>query len=167
MLARMAREESDREDLLREATALVERIELAPIDADSSDHVVAGFRSNGAASFFFGSEPVYQFNAAGELRRAFWNGVLIKASRGKLVSLRRRRLEHETQLVSRELSDDEQSDFIVAMSERLRTLASYLADDRYRIVGQVPSDADVLDRVRNWLAEHIAPSIANSPRAEA
>ena len=32
MLAGMAREESDREDLLREATALVERIELAPFD---------------------------------------------------------------------------------------------------------------------------------------
>ena len=163
----MAREESDREDLLREATALVERIELAPVGENSSEHVVAGFRTNGAVSFFIGSEPVYQFNAAGELRRAFCNGVLIKAARGRLISLRRQRLEHETQLLSRELSDTEQNDFIAAMSDRLHTFATDLAADRYRIVGQVPPDADVLGRVRNWLAEHGAWSIANSPRAEA
>ena len=90
----MARDESSREDLLREATALVERIELritAPISAahDRDDHVVVGFRANGAASFFFGDDPVYQFNSAGQLRRAYCGGLLFKATHGRLVSLQR------------------------------------------------------------------------------
>ncbi len=70
----MARDESSREDLLREATALVERIELVPHATDpliaASDlfdkHIVAGFRRDGALSVFFGEDPVYHFNAEGE-----------------------------------------------------------------------------------------------------
>src|SRR5262245_11539562 len=107
----MGREESDREDLLREATALVERIELAPDFGHAGEHIVVGFRANGAASFFFGADSVFQFNAAGELRRAYCGGQLIKASRGQLVSLARQRLENETQLLSRKLTDDEQAKF--------------------------------------------------------
>src|SRR5204863_2544475 len=78
----MAREESSREDLLREATALVERIELIPNGSTSDGRIVAGFRRNGALSVFFGEDPVYQFNAAGELRRAYTDGKLLKADRG-------------------------------------------------------------------------------------
>ena len=70
----MARDESDREDLLREATALVERIELAPADAADDEHIVAGFRRDGALSIYFGADPVYHFNSAGELRRAYCDG---------------------------------------------------------------------------------------------
>ena len=44
----MSRNEADREDLLREATALVNRIELQLEDADES--WVVGFRRNDAAS---------------------------------------------------------------------------------------------------------------------
>src|SRR5262245_10991650 len=100
----MAREESDREDLLREATALVERIELIVDIGNAGQHVVAGFRTNGAASIFFGADPVYQFNAAGELRRAYCDGVLIKGSRGRLVSLSRKRLANESLLLSCEFT---------------------------------------------------------------
>ena len=90
----MARDQSSREDLLREATALVERIELRiagpmSVKHDRDDHVVVGFRANGSASFFFGEDPVYQFNSAGQLRRAYCGGLLIKAAHGRLVSLQR------------------------------------------------------------------------------
>ena len=74
----MARNQSDREDLLREATALVERAELRI--SGWSEPVVVGFRRGGGASLFFGGKEVYQFNAGGELRRAFVAGRLIKAS---------------------------------------------------------------------------------------
>ena len=73
----MARRESDREDLLREATALVERAELTIEGFD--EPIVVGFRRDGSASFFFGADPVYQFNTAFELRRAFVVGLLYKA----------------------------------------------------------------------------------------
>jgi hypothetical protein len=162
----MAREESDREDLLREATALVERIELAPVGESAGEHLVAGFRAGGAASFFFGADPVYQFNAAGELRRAYCAGVLIKASRGRLVSLKRERLATEVQLLSRELTDAEQAAFVATMADRLRRLVAVLDAGRYAVVGQVPADANVLSRVRTWLATHDGLRIANSPRAE-
>lgn len=163
----MAREESDREDLLREATALVERIELGLINADSSKHIVVGFRSNGAASFFFGSRTVYQFNAAGELRRAFCEGQLIKASRGRLISLRRNRVQNETQLLSRELNDAEQAEFLESMSKCLREFVTTLNSRNITIVGQVPDNANVLSRVQSWLAKHEVPTIARSARVEA
>jgi hypothetical protein len=162
MLAGMAREESDREDLLREATALVERIELAPSDSVCS-RIVIGFRAAEALSVFFDADPVYQFNTAGELRRAFLNGKLLKAERGHLISLERVRLPEEVQLVRHELTDDQQSALLENMNARLRKLAENLTSDRHTVIGQVPPDADVLRRVCKWLTNHVTPSIANTP----
>jgi hypothetical protein len=185
----MAREESDREDLLREATALVERIELSPLPSDAhsrgnaplpvpvrdrerasvsassaskAETIVVGFRAGGAASIFFGSDPVYQFNAAGELRRAYCDGLLFKAVRRRLVSLERVRKQGEVQLLRHDLSDAEQDVFIARMQERLSALTNVLAHHHYMIVGQVPADTDVLGRVRKWLAACGTPSISNS-----
>src|SRR5687767_7509073 len=98
----MAREETDREDILREATALVERVEL--LVPGCAESVVMGFRRNGSASFFFGADPVYQFNTSGELRRAFVTGQLIKADRGTLAAFDRHRTETEVQFVRRDLN---------------------------------------------------------------
>ena len=144
MLAAMAREETDREDLLREATALVERIEFAPQDDPAADHVVAGFRAESALSLFFGSDPVYQFNSVGQLRRAFASGLLVKADRGRLVSMRRIRQQGEVQLVRHEFSEDEQAVFISDMHYRLREFLTRLNAGHLNIVGQVPAAADVL-----------------------
>lgn len=163
MLAAMAREETDREDLLREATALVERIEFAPQDEPAAEHVVAGFRAESALSLFFGSDPVYQFNSAGQLRRAFAGDLLVKADRGRLVSMRRMRQHREVQLVRHELSEEEQAVFISDMHYRLRELLSQLDAGHLNIVGQVPPAADVLGRVREWLATHELIAIAHSP----
>src|SRR5262245_23002530 len=118
----MAREESDREDLLREATALVKRIELAPPGGSANDHIVIGFRDSGAASVFFGAEPAYHFNSAGELRRAYVDGKLLKAERGRLVELNRVRQQAAVELQRRDLSAEEQSGFLSAMIERLDSL---------------------------------------------
>jgi hypothetical protein len=165
----MAREESDREDLLREATALVERVELCPIASnrdqrESPPHLVIGFRHNGALSIFFGAEPVYQFNSMGQLRRAYCDGLLLKAARGRLVSLRRERQTYEVQLVRHDLTDAEQSSFIGQMQERLRDLRDDLQAGRYRVVGQAPPAVDVIGRVRDWLAQHDGLPIADTPR---
>jgi hypothetical protein len=167
---RMARQESSREDLLREATALVERIELAPrtvgaaaAEDNAGDRLVAGFRSDGALSIFFGEDPVYQFNAAGELRRAYSDGTLVKAVRGRLTSLERVRKPHEVQLVRHELTAAEEVALIQRMTDLLRELASSLDAGRFEVIGQVPRDANVLGRLRAWLAAHKQFPIAARP----
>jgi hypothetical protein len=161
----MARIESDREDLLREATALVERVELSWVDDEgSTSTLVAGFRKDGALSLFFGADPVYQFNAAGELRRAFRDGLLYKAVGGRLVSLDRVRTEVEVQLLRRELTADQERAFIQIMRSKLEALAILLERDNYTIVGQVPSTAEVTSKLREWLGEHDDVTIADSPR---
>src|SRR5512134_1308657 len=106
----MARQESEREDLLREATALVERAELQL--PSFAEPIVVGFRSGGAASFFFGSDPVYQFNSTGQLRRAFVAGKLLKAERGRLVALARERTAEEVALVRTGLDPAEQAELL-------------------------------------------------------
>jgi hypothetical protein len=157
----MARYESDREDLLREATALVERVEL--MSADLADPIVAGFRADGSLSIYFGAEPVYQFNSAGELRRAYAGGRLIKAVHGQLIALRRERRDDEVLLLRHELDNAEQEDFLQKMASRLSAFARELAADAFQIVGQVPLDADVVTRIRTWLNPHLLPTVANRP----
>jgi hypothetical protein len=159
----MARQESDREDLLREATALVERIELAPPNASEADHIVAGFRREGALSVYFGADPAYHFNPAGELRRAYVDGLLYKAQDGRLVSLERLRTDEEVQLLSRQLSGDQQRSILDAMTHQLSELARQIEASELRVVGQVPEDADVLGRVARWLQSHDQITVAALP----
>jgi hypothetical protein len=157
----MPRQESDREDLLLEATALVERVELTA--ADRVAPIVAGFRSDCSLSIFFGAEPVYQFNSAGELRRAYANDQLLKALQGRLVALRRERHGDEVQLLRHELDAAEQLSFLDEMSARLGKFACDIDTGFLRIAAQVPQHCDVLSRVRSWLGDHPNPSIAQRP----
>jgi hypothetical protein len=161
----MARYEADREDLLREATALVERIELAVADDPKVDHVVVGFRRNGAASVYFGSEPAYHFNSAGELRRAFYHGALIKAEQGRLVEMRRNRKADVVELDSKVLADTEQQRLVDEVQADLRRLATQLREGHYALIGQVPAEIDVRGRVSAWLEGLGTVKIASSPHA--
>jgi hypothetical protein len=158
----MARDEQDREDLLAEATALVERAELAI--AEDAESVVVGFRRDGSPSVFFGADPVYHFNSANELRRAYCSGLLYKAQHGRLVSLRRERAPGEVHLIHRSLSDDEMRAFLQESVERLSNLRLALARGDGRVVGQAPASADVLGRIAIWLKGlSLPPSIASRP----
>ena len=158
----MARDESNREDLLREATALVERIELMPRTTVEAAAIMIGFRVDGALSVFFGEDPTYQFNASCELRRAYCAGLLFKAVNGRLVSLRRERTATETQLVRHELTAAEQDDFMASMRVRLSELSALLKTDT-EVRGQIPPDADVLGRVRAWFEQHRELQVARRP----
>src|SRR5215471_16940100 len=114
----MAREESEREDLLREATALVSRAELSVKGFD--ENIVAGFRRDGSASFYFGQDTVYQFNLSLQLRRAFLDGHLYKPQRGRMIQLTRRRTESAVELVRHELAANELSQLLAAAQQSLR-----------------------------------------------
>ncbi|MCE9608188.1 MAG: hypothetical protein K8U03_25160 [Planctomycetia bacterium] len=144
----MAREEEDKEDLLREATALVERVELLDASHEGEPHsIVVGFRRDGAASYFFGSDPVYQFNTRRELRRGFHSGKLLKAERGRLVELTRTRTETETGLERRELSEEHMGELLDDIRLRLSALVAHWLRNGYSLVGQVPAGTDVMKRV--------------------
>jgi hypothetical protein len=145
----MSRRESDREDLLREATALVERAEVEV--EGLAEPVVVGFRKDGAASVFFGADPVYQFNSAGELRRAFVDGLLYKAEQGKLVSLQRERTESETALVRGALSESETAAFVSSMQDWLTRLRAAMAAGKFTVTGEWPVGGKVSQRIHTWL----------------
>jgi hypothetical protein len=156
--------EQDREDLLRDATALVERIELAL--TGSKEHVVIGFRKSGAASVYIGQDPVYHFNAAGELRRAFAEGRLYKAENGRLISMQRRRSEGVVALVGHELSDAESQVFLATMCGGLDLLRGAVEAGSATVTGQFPQSRDLLGRVSAWLAQiPRPPRIATRPHA--
>ena len=161
----MAREESPREDLLREAIALVERIELARSAAPTSEHVVAGFRREGGLSIYFGSDPAYHFNSRGELRRAFLRRLAHQGRTRPARSLDRRRRADEVQLVSHPLADAVQAAFIAELTRRLNDFAKQCDANEWITVGRVPEDVDVISRVRDWLAQNGEIVIARTPNA--
>lgn len=162
----MARRESDREDLLREATALVERVELSLDAGQKGRSITAGFRANGAVSIFFGADPVYQFTAAGALRRAYCDGLLFKAVRGRLASMHRVRQADEVQLVRRDLTNAENRSFLMRMRSQLSELTAAIEGGTFTVVGQVPVEADVVGRLKAWLTQLDGTRIAATPHAE-
>lgn len=159
----MAREEHDREDLLAEARALTERVEIRPSAAGAA--VVIGFRRDGCASVFFDSDPAYHFNKANELRRAFVSGKLLKAENRALAALTRERTTSEVQLVRHDLTADETRTLLTDLERRLRELHAAITAGGYTLVGQVPEQANVLQRASDWLDGFSDPiRIAATPR---
>lgn len=146
----MARQESDREDLMREATALVERAEFRV--PGESEPVVFGLRREGAASFFFGPDPVFHFNSRYELRRSYVGGDLIKAEHRRAVRLRRVRTESETQLQRSELSPEETAALLHLLQTRLAHVRASVEARQIEVVAAHPPGADLTARLQEWLA---------------
>lgn len=154
----MARHEVDREDLLREATALVERVEL--VVAGWSESVVVGFRRGGEASVYFGADPVYQFNLDGELRRGFREGRLIKAEGRRLVYLERQRSAAEVALIREPLGAGVSEQLLSDARRLLSELSASLQTGQFRELGRVPAEVDVVARVVAWLKTLPDPLVA-------
>ena len=145
----MARIEQDREDILREATALLERVELRlPTEPEL---VVAGFRRDGGLSLYFGADPVVHLLATGELRRGYDGGRLLKAVAGELVVMHRVRTDHETILRSRALTPEETLAFRHRLISRLCSLRDSLVTGVAETTRQVPESVPVANRLRKWL----------------
>lgn len=155
----MASQSQDREDLLRDATAFVNRVQLQISWGERSEVVFAGFRTGGAASFYFDQDPVYHFNTTGQLRRAFVDDFLVKAEAGRLVRLHRQRSEHESAMVRDEMTVDEQQTFCQTVTQRLHEFLQVIVKGEYVIDGQVQGDENgdapksVIDRVRDYLEQ--------------
>jgi hypothetical protein len=160
----MARNEADREDLIREATALVDRLELIVPGFDAP--VTAGFRRHGGLSLFFDQDPVYQFDSAGRMRRGFVAGKLFRSQGDTLAELTRQRTDAATTLLRRDLPADELAGFRNMMLQTLQRLADQLAAGTVVVQRAVAESESPLNRVaeslqqimehrQNWLSHKI------------
>jgi hypothetical protein len=156
----MARREVDREDLMREATALCERVEMRY--GDEPEPVVAGFSRDGRLSLYFGSEPVYHFDPQGRLRRAYSGGNLYRSQGTTLARLTRVRAERATDLERHDLAQPELQLFLLQMRNRVQSLADALRSKRGQTLRRVPGNADVETRLIDLL-----PAIARGTLAPA
>ena len=145
----MARTESDREDLMREAIALTERAELRI--AGYSDTIVCGFRHDGSLSIYFGQDPVYQFDPDGLLRRACVDGLLYRSQRTTLARLRRERTNNQTLLLRTDLDPAELLHFRETMLSWLQRLHAALQQAQFTLVLAVPDGSIVASRTLRML----------------
>jgi hypothetical protein len=136
----MAREESDREDLMREAVALNRRMEIGVVGF--VDPIVLGFRdSTGWFSIYFGQDPVYTWDAAGQLRRAYEGGCLFRTQGTTLARLERVRSENAVELIRHDLDAGECESFLQRLRARLAELRDVLTAYRYTLQGCVTTPA--------------------------
>jgi hypothetical protein len=158
----MAREIHEREDLLRDAVALVPRVLFRLQLSGRRVELFAGFRGE-SLSLYLDDDPVYHFNDRGELRRAFIEGRLIKAEHGRLVSLMRKRTEQEVALERQSGSEDASREVSARLAQILSDLVAEMNANRFEVVGQIPEDGDAAVRVSAWLNRYRNPMIAASP----
>ena len=157
----MARRVESKENLLRDARALTPRV-LLRISLDSGDvELLAGFRGS-SLSLYFGEDPVYHFNAAGELRRAFITGRLVKADQGQLAFLDRCQTDEQTTLQLAARGGAMQAAAIAELEHRLRQCAAAIAETRYQLLGQFPESSDAVARLTDWLDNVHSLAVASS-----
>jgi len=157
----MSRHETDREDLIAEATALQERVEFQTYDEPIP--FVAGFHRDGRLSVYFGPDPVYHFDAEGRLRRAFVEGNLYRSRGDTLSRLTRERTKETSSLLRHDLRPEELSSFMSTMRQRLEILRRQFDQGQIVVLRQVPTEANILGRVRQALCglsdEQLAPAL--------
>jgi len=140
----MSRVEHEREDLLREATALRERAALlVPVFAEP---VTCGFRTDstagsgipaqGSLSIYFGQDPAYHFDSEGDYVARILRACLFRSQGTTLARLTRIRSDQETTLSRHDLSQDECREFLLSMTERLQTLLTALVSGTATVQAQ-------------------------------
>lgn len=132
------RHETDREDIMREAAALVRRISFSADGLPSP--IVAGFRRTGFFAVYFDQDPVYQFDAKGLLRRAFRHGLLYRTQGTTLAELRRERTEAATTLLRTDLTTEQLDLFLDEMNRFLTKLSTAIRHGHAEATAQIPTD---------------------------
>ncbi len=143
----MTRQESDKEDLIQEATALVERAE---IECEGwSKIITVGFFQDGRCAVYFDQDLFYQFDDRGLLRRAFEAGFLYRSQGSGLAQLDRRRTtgvntDSVPVILDRlDLSVSQLQDFRERMTVRVLRLRDAIAKEQYCVRRAVTPDGDI------------------------
>ena len=160
----MARDAHDREDLLREATGLVERVEFVATGMATGDPIVCGFRPQGELSIFWGQDDVAQFNRHDEFRRGYQHGRMIGAYQRNLFWLVKEQSGGRAHLRRDPFTPTEREQFVGDLEQKLAQLQSMLdSDGQYTVIGEVPDGANVLGRVAAWLKQRKPVQLARYP----
>ncbi|MBM83774.1 MAG: hypothetical protein CMJ78_24725 [Planctomycetaceae bacterium] len=136
----MSRHESDREDIMAEATALVRRVEFQ-LNYEPPP-IVAGFKRSGHLSIYFDQDPVYHFDENGLLRRAYVGGHLYRTQGETLACLDRDRSASATHLMREDLETAALEKFRIEMLDRLKSIVEAFGGDRLQVLRQLPADDD-------------------------
>lgn len=145
----MARHRSDREDLMAEAVTLTPRVSFRVADSDLE--LIAGLRTDGRLSLFFGSNEAFHFDGEGALRRAFIEGRLFRSQGTTLARLTRDEQPHQTVLLRHDLNDEELSEFRLSLQERLTHLIRQISENRVTTLQHIPDDLDFLPDLASLL----------------
>jgi len=157
----MAKDATDREDLLREATGFTRRMEFDLPAVQTT--VFCGFRDNGAFSFYWGQETVFQFNTKHELRRAFTDDRLVASYKRQLHWLEPGQGTVRVQMKRIPLSENESTGLLGILAGCLGEIDARLRSKELVINGQVPADADVKSEVLAWLQNRETIQLALHP----
>lgn len=158
----MAKQEYDREDLLRDGKQMPVRAECQ-IDGVA---VVIGFRRQGQVSLYFGPDPVFQFNVARELRRVFYNGRRFAAIQGKLCELTRHVEGGKVQFVSGEIDANDELAILRVLYENLGKLQMAIesAASKWNVIED--GSLEFRKKLSDWLAAvSVSMVVAESPNA--
>ncbi len=137
----MARIEEDREDLMRDATALVRRME---IQIDGQEELIfIGYKRSGYLSIYLSQDLVYHFDDSCQLRRAFIKPFLYRSEGDSLTRLARARTESTSELHSAKLSDEELVQFQLEMQNYIRTLQGALSEGLFKVIKQIPDGGEL------------------------
>lgn len=155
----MARNEQDREDLMREATAFFPRAEIQV--EHEADPVFWGQKKNGHFSFYFGSDPVYQFDQNGLLRRAFIAGQLYRTQKNTLARLTRERNSTETVLKRDDLTITQVEVLLQTMVDRFQKLDPYFVNKQHvRFIRSLSDNSEL--ELQNLIQDKIKQVLQNS-----
>lgn len=161
----MAQQESEKEDLMREATAMVARAEIR---CDSMPELITmGFFSDDRFSIYFAQDRFYQFDADAKLRRAYCDGFLFRSQSWTLARLHRTRDGGKTVLQRTDLTPAALNDFRTTMNGYLQAVGRDLESDHYRLLREISEDSSVTARaikrltaIRNLTTQFLSTCIA-------
>ncbi len=160
----MARTETDKEDLMVEAAALVARAEFCREVSAANETTwriaTVGFRKDGAFSVYFEQDPFYQFDVDGLLRRSFDCGLLFRTQSTTLAQLRRVRTDDRTTLSRMDLSTDALENFRRRMRIHIEELLSGFEAGTLTLQRCVSEDSDMQKRTACFLATILAHETA-------
>lgn len=156
----MAKQEQDRENLLRDGKQMGLRAECFI----GGVVVVIGCRAQGQVSIYVGSDPVFQFNSSLELRRVFFKGTRYAASQGKLCELVRAGTSGRLRFAMRGIGADVEAAMIASLEANLTRIRASLeaSEADWRLVGGDFSEFQ--SQILDWIADVLVNvKIAESP----
>lgn len=146
----MARESEDREDLLADATGLPVRGELS---VAAKGTVIVGFRGDRSASWFFGADPVFQFDPQHRLRRIYCDGVKYAVAGGVIVRLVQTPSNGRIQLTKEPLSEAEAAQLMQRWQSGIATVRDAIETNTHRWIGASVDIALLEIQVVQWLRD--------------